>query len=90
MPLVQRNPGEKIETIIVGCQWMNILALLITVLIPTVDINNENELNERLRCVSLQRCPSLAPCPMPADLAGTTETFLWTQRVPRTATQTSW
>lgn len=47
-------------------------------------INNENELNESLCCVSLQRCPSLAPCPMPAHLAGTTEMFLRTQRVPRT------
>ncbi|XP_036951195.1 uncharacterized protein LOC119018006 isoform X2 [Acanthopagrus latus] len=33
------------------------------------------------------RCPSLAPCPMPADLEGTTKTFLWTLRIPRTATQ---
>lgn len=68
---------------------MNILALLITVLIPPVHIN-ENELNESLRCVSLQRCPSLALCPMPGDLAGTTNVPPDPERVPRTATQTSW
>ncbi|KAI4831084.1 hypothetical protein KUCAC02_002685, partial [Chaenocephalus aceratus] len=28
------------------------------------------------------RCPSLAPCPLPADFAGTTETYLRTQIVP--------
>lgn len=32
--------------------------------------------------MSLQRCPSLAPCPLPADFAGTTETYLRTQIVP--------
>lgn len=82
--LCPKKSRRKKRKTIVGCQWMNILALLITVLIPTAHINNENELNESLCCVSLQRCPSLAPCPMPAHLAGTTEMFLWTQRVPRT------
>lgn len=52
MPAVQRNPGEKKLTVIIRCQWMNIHALLITVLIPNVHINSENELNEILRCIS--------------------------------------
>ncbi|XP_076739001.1 uncharacterized protein LOC101476772 isoform X2 [Maylandia zebra] len=37
----------------------------------------------------MTRCPSLALCPMPADCAGATETFLPTQRVPQTVIQTS-
>lgn len=40
--LYKEIPVKKMKTIIVGCQWMNILALLIAVLIPTVHTNDEN------------------------------------------------